>query len=229
MSLEYAIEDLIDTLEESLDNLKDLNSCDVELYDHIWGNEEDNNYLSTLYRAHIDISNAIYDFVNDIDYESGRLKKSNSKSLPTLAEWVMKTLNDIDLNDKSAEKVYNQIYSKLTDDNANKVMIGKIFIDHFKDEECKWDTTRLIDTLDTTINSMLNNDNYEHLVAFVENIPFKMPIYNNQLEDQYEEYFSPSERIATALVYQLEPIADMVLEYVNSKDLYPDQEEDYDM
>lgn len=234
MSLEYLIEDVIDTLEECLDNLKNLNSCDVELYNHIFGDEENNNYLRTLDLAKIDISNAIYNLENDIDYESRRLKKSeydyNHEPLPTLTEWVMNTLNDIDVNDKSVYEVYNQIFSELNYDNDTK-LIPKLFTDKFINQEAIIDDpTNLIDALDITINSMLNNDNYEHLVAFIENIPFKMPEFNFVLEEPADQYFSVPERLATGLVYQLNQITEMVLNlYENNKDLDTDQEEDYDM
>lgn len=76
---------------------------------------------------------------------------------------------------------------------------------------------------------MLNVDDYQQLVDFIDSIPFQMPKYNVELEDQQKEYFSVSDRIATGLVYELQPITDMVMEYINSKDLDTEQEEDYDM
>lgn len=233
MSLEYLIEDLIDTLEEGIEHLNDLNKCDVELYNQIWGNEEKNHYINALNLAHIEISNAIEGLVDDIAYESSGFKKSyfddNHEPLPKITEWVMDTLNNMDVNSKSPEEVYNQVFSKLADnDNGKKVMISKIFIDHFKDEEFRWDTDNLIDALDVNIHAMLNVDNYQQLVDFIDSIPFQMPKYNLELEVE-EEYFSVSDRIATGLVYELQPITDMVMEYVNSKDLDTDQEEDYDM
>lgn len=77
MSLEYLIEDLIDTLEEGLEHLKNLNKCDVELYNQIWGDEEKNRYINALNLYHIKISDAIEGLVDDIEYESSRFKKSN--------------------------------------------------------------------------------------------------------------------------------------------------------
>lgn len=234
MRLEYLIEDLIDTLEERLADLKNLNKCDVELYTQIWGDEEKNHYINTLNLALIEISNAIEGLVDDIAYESSGFKKSNfddnHEPLPKITEWVMDTLNNIDVNSKSSEQVYNQVFSKLADnDNGKKVMISKIFIDHFIDEEFRWDTDHLIDALDVNINAMLNIDDYQQLLDFIDSIPFQMPKYNLELEDQEQEYFSVSDRIATGLVYELQPITDMIMEYVNSKDLDTNQEEDYDM
>lgn len=73
---------------------------------------------------------------------------------------------------------------------------------------------------------MLNENDCQQLVKFIDTIPFKMLRYNLELTDQQEEYFSVSERIATGLVYELEPIADMVMEYITNKDLDTDHEED---
>lgn len=136
----------------------------------------------------------------------------------------------MDVNVKDAEEVYNQVFSKLANnDNIKKATIVKPFVDFFKDQEFRWDTDSLIDALDTNIYAMLNVDDYQQLVDFIDSIPFQMPKYNVELEDQQKEYFSVSDRIATGLVYELQPITDMVMEYINSKDLDTEQEEDYDM
>ena len=171
--------------------------------------------------------------IYDIEYESRKLKKSNfndnDEPLPTKNEWVMDTLNDIDVNGKNTEEVYNQVFSKLADNTKKSSFLINPFIHHFKDPEFRWDTDRLIDILDVNIDTMLNDKDYQHMVEFIDSIPFKMPKYNDVLEDQQQEHFSVSDRIASGLVYELEPIAHMVVEYVNSKDLDTDQEEDMDI
>ncbi len=231
MSLEYLIEDLIDTLDEGLKRLKNLNECDVELYNHIWGDEENNDLVSSLKLNNLILSDEIDDLIHDIEYESRKLKKSNfddnKEPLPTKHEWVMDTLNDIDVNGKNTEEVYNQVFSKLADNAQKGSFLINPFIHHFKVPEFRWDTDPLLDQLDANIYTMLNDKDYQHLVELIDSIPFQMPRYNIELED--EEHFSVSDRIAAGLICELEPIADMVVEYVNSKDLDTDQEEDMDI
>ena len=234
MNLEYLIEDLRDTLEEGLKQIKNLNKYDVELYNHIWGDEANNALVGNLKASNFFLSNNLDDLVNDIEYESRRLRKSNfddnHEPLPTIKEWVTDTLNDMDINGTKPEEVNIQVLKKIADNTKNETIVNT-FIDFFKDQdpEIGWDITSLIDDVDTNINAMLNENDYQYLVDFIDSIPFKMPKYNIELDDQQQEYFSESDRIATGLVYELEPITDMVVEYVNSKDLDTDQEEDYDM